>query len=325
MDFANPVFTWEPVPEAAAYVVELCADPGCGALVDRIVFAKADGEPEWRPAALPARILYWRATARSRSGLDGYPAETARLDILSDRLDHEGPAAKLALSGRQIDVAGRLFTAAVIGLAITAEDGGCGLLRTTPTVDGRPAATGPLPAGEHRAGGYALDRCGNRLEVPPLVFTVDAEPPAVRSAVVLRSVFESAGEPQAIRHSGRRAGETGLYWSSDGRRWLPLWRPGQAPSPALSPEVGGNEIASGQPRLFLEARGVKLTIDGQTVAPGPGELLAVTAEDTGAGVERLRFHLTGGGPEGAPVLEMEAVDLVGNSRRIAWPLVLPAQ
>jgi hypothetical protein len=44
---------------------------------------------------------------------------------------------------------------------------------------------------------------------------------------------------------------------------------------------------------------------------------------TGAGVERLRFHLTGSGPESAPVLEMEAVDLVGNSRKIAWPLVLP--
>ena len=92
---------------------------------------------------------------------------------------------------------------------------------------------------------------------------------------------------------------------------------------AAQANTGGDEIASRQPRLFLRAQGVKLTIDGQTVAPGDGQLLAVTAEDAGAGVERLRFHTTGGGPGGAPVLELEAVDLVGNSRQIAWPLVLP--
>jgi hypothetical protein len=323
MDFANPVFAWEPVPEAAAYVVELCRDVDCAALLDRVVLGGLGDlgvlgeEPEWHPQALPAGKLYWRATARSRSGLDGYPAAAASLEILSDRLDHEGPAAKLALSGRQIDVAGRLFTAAGVGLDIKAEDGGCGLLRAAPALDGHPAAAGSLPPGEHRAGGYALDRCGNRFEMPPLAFTVDAEPPAVRSAVVLRSIFERDGEPKATRRSGRRArgpDKTGLWWSSDGRRWLPLWRPGQA---------GGDEIASDRPRLFLTARGVKLSIGGQTVAPGEQHLLAVSAEDAGAGVERLRFRTTDSGPGGAPVLEIEAVDLVGNSTKIAWPLVLP--
>jgi hypothetical protein len=317
LGFANPVFTWAAVPEAAAYVLELCADPGCGALLDRRILEIAAGQPEWRSEALPVRTLYWRVTARSRSGLDGYPAPAGSLEILSDRLDHEPPTAQLALSGRKIEVAGRLFTAPGFGVEVTADDAGCGLLEASPAIDGSPEA-----AGEHRAGGYALDRCGNRVEIPPITFTVDAEAPAVRTAIVERGVFAQDGEPKAGRRSSRRAsrapGGTGLYWSSDGRRWLPLWRPGKAPAQA---NPGGDEIASSQPRLFLKTQGVKLSIDGQTVAPGDGQLLAVTAEDAGAGVERLRFHTSG--PAGAPVLELEAVDLVGNSRQIAWPLVLP--
>jgi hypothetical protein len=324
MGYANPVFTWAAVPEAAAYVLELCADARCGALLDRVVVEAKDGQPQWRSQALPVRALYWRVTARSRSGLDGYPAEPGGLEILSNQLDHEPPTAKLALSGRQIEVAGRLFAAPGFGVEVTAEDAGCGLLEASPAIDGSPETPG-----EHRVGGYALDRCGNRFEAPPLTLIVDAEAPTVRTAIVERAVFEQDGEPKATRRSSRRAGApagTGLYWSSDGRRWLPLWRPkasGRPDTPAKGEEKDGDEIVSGKPRLFLEARGVKLSIDGQTVAPGDGQLLTVTAEDAGAGVERLRFHTATSGPGGAPVLELEAVDLVGNSRQIAWPLVLP--
>ena len=330
MSFANPVFTWAPVPEAAAYIVETCRDAGCGALLDRVV-RESPGNPgdlpEWRPEALPVGSLYWRVTARSRSGLDGYPSPAASLEILSDRLDHEPPVAKLTFSGPQIVVDRRLFLAAGFGLEITADDSGCGLLRASPAVDGSPAEPG-----EHRASGYALDRCGNRLDLPPVAFTVDTEPPAVRSSLVERSILESEGEPKAVRRSRRQGGEPGgtsLFWSSDGRRWLPLWRPGQAKAAthetadhAETAETDENEIASDRPRLFLKARGVKLSIDGQTVAPGEDQLLAITAEDAGAGVERLRFHVTGGGGK-APALEIEAIDLVGNRRQLSWPLVLP--
>jgi hypothetical protein len=332
MGFANPVFTWAPVPEAAAYIVETCRDAGCGALLDRVVLGSSgnsgspgsagnpDDTPEWRPPALPVGSLYWRVTARSRSGLDGYPSPAANLEILSDRLDHEPPVAKLTFSGPQIVVDGRLFLAAGFGLDLAADDSGCGLLRALPAVDGSPAEPG-----EHRASGYALDRCGNRLDLPPVAFTVDSEPPAVRSSLVERSILESEGEPKAVRRSRRRGepGGTSLFWSSDGRRWLPLWRPGQKAAPDKKDETAENEIASDRPRLFLRARGVKLSIDGQTVAPGEDQLLAITVEDAGAGVERLRFHVTGGGGGKAPALELEAVDLVGNRRQLSWPLVLP--
>jgi hypothetical protein len=164
-------------------------------------------------------------------------------------------------------------------------------------------------------------------------------------------VFANEGEPkvahQAAGHTGAPTA-TGLYWSSDGRRWLPLWTPAKTAAAATGSKAGksgkgtkrsgrakgaktakddpkagaDNEIASGHPRLFLAANGVKLTIDGQTFEPGAGKLLAVTAEDAGAGVSKLRFHTTPAS-EGKPALEIEAIDLVGNTRTVSWPLVLP--
>jgi hypothetical protein len=319
MAFANPVFTWDAVPAAAGYIVELCKDASCAALLNRIVLDHADMEPEWHPEMLPVGTLYWRVTARSRSGLDGYPSAPGSLEITSDRVDHEPPVAQLAISGRQFEVNGKIFVGPGIALELPAQDAGCGILRASPAVDG--ATDTP---GEHRVTGNVMDLCGNRATVAPLVFTVDAEAPVVHSEIVERSILGQEGEPKAVRRSGRRdgkAGEAALSWSSDGRRWLPLWPPGPLASkaPAATPEP--YEIASDRPRLFLRARGLKLSIDGKAVAPAEDQLLAVTAEDAGVGVERLRFQVKTEG--NAPVFAIEALDLVGNSRELSWPLVLP--
>jgi len=58
LGFANPVFSWQPVPEAAAYVVELCRDPGCGQLLDRAVRPVEGATAEWHPEALAAGTFY---------------------------------------------------------------------------------------------------------------------------------------------------------------------------------------------------------------------------------------------------------------------------
>jgi len=79
-------------------------------------------------------------------------------------------------------------------------------------------------------------------------------------------------------------------------------------------------MVSERPQIFLRGLGVKLSLDGRTVETGEGQLLWVRVEDAGAGVERLRFRAQTG-PAGTPVLDLEAVDLVGNARRLSWPLV----
>ncbi|HTQ79248.1 MAG TPA: LysM peptidoglycan-binding domain-containing protein [Thermoanaerobaculia bacterium] len=321
--FNNPFFNWQAVPEAAGYVVELCSDPACAILLDRRILG---AETEWRPEGIPVGTLYWRVTARSRSGLDGYPSRTNYLKITADQADHEPPVAHLEIAGPVVRVGERLFTAGGLSFEVVAEDKGCGLFMATPSILGLPPDATTWPAGDYKAAGEALDRCGNRQVVAPIPFTVDTEAPTVRFEVTDRSIFAREGEPKEAHSSSGRSdapGDAALSWSSDGRRWLYLWRPAEGSKAAV---FGNDEIVSAQPQLFLRARGARLSIDGKTVETSGNQLLWIRVADSGAGVERLRFRAVEGNGAGnkgsAPTLELEAVDLVGNSRKLSWPLVL---
>lgn len=68
-DHSNPRFSWDVVRGASGYVVEICRDPACGELVAR---ATSLTRTRWTPDSLPLGTLYWRVTAVSSSGLDGY-------------------------------------------------------------------------------------------------------------------------------------------------------------------------------------------------------------------------------------------------------------
>jgi hypothetical protein len=65
-------FVWNSVPGAAAYTVEVFRDAGATQLVERATGLR---EPSWRPTTLPYGDFYWRATAVSGTGLDGFPAK----------------------------------------------------------------------------------------------------------------------------------------------------------------------------------------------------------------------------------------------------------
>jgi hypothetical protein len=64
-------FGWKNVPGAAAYTVEVFRDAGATQLVERATGLR---ETSWRPSALPYGDFYWRATAVSGTGLDGFPS-----------------------------------------------------------------------------------------------------------------------------------------------------------------------------------------------------------------------------------------------------------
>jgi hypothetical protein len=67
----RPLLQWPVMNGAKSYAVEICRDRGCAEIVARDADVAANA---WRPAdALPAGSLFWRVTARSASGLDGYP------------------------------------------------------------------------------------------------------------------------------------------------------------------------------------------------------------------------------------------------------------
>jgi len=94
--YSNPRFSWEPVPNASAYTLEVCADPGCSLLT-----ARYPGIAETRYAVepLPQAQLFWRVTAMSQSGLDGFPSRTRPFVVESELPDLLPPSVVVALVG----------------------------------------------------------------------------------------------------------------------------------------------------------------------------------------------------------------------------------
>jgi hypothetical protein len=309
---SNPLFSWEAVPEAASYIVEVCRDPACGELVERVTGLAG---PEWQAESLPIGSFHWRATARSRSGLDGYPAETAALAITSDQADLEVPAGALTLEGPRVDVAGKLFVPAGVRLVVTAEDGS-GKPTAKPVLDGREGGDWPASwsPGAHSVGAVVRDGCGRRGTLAPIAFVVDAEPPAFEvEAGTLEAVTDRMVEPR--RESRRvkrerksaRPATSDLLWSSG---WEDRWEPlGEPPV----------EIRSDRPQLFFRAP-EGMSFEGQDRSVGAA--LFVTAGDGGSSLDLVRFRTRT--TDGVTVLEIEAVDLVGNVARREWRVVRAA-
>lgn len=310
LDCSNPLFSWEAVPEAGSYIVEVCRDPACAELVERVTGLPL---PEWQAVALPVGSFHWRATARSRSGLDGYPGEPAALSITSAQTaGTAAPAAALRLTGPQINVAGKLFVPPGIRLAATAADGSV-VTGVKPLLDGQEIAGWPASwsPGEHTVSAVAVDGCGRpSAVVAPVSFVVDAEPPAFTvEAGTLEAVTDRMVEPR--RESRRVVRErkkakpapSDLLWSSG---WENRWEP-------LGETV---EIRSDSPQLFFRAPEGK-RFEGEDRAGGAA--LFVTTGDSGSGLELVRFRVRE--EDGGRVLEIEAVDLVGNVGRRVWKVV----
>ena len=315
---ADPEFSWEPVAAAASYTVEVCRDPGCGELVER---RTGETATRWRPAALPVGDLYWRVTARSSSGLDGYPSEAARLAVTSDRAGLGPPTGSLQITGPQVRVGDRLFVGPGVRLKVTAADAAGGSARWTPVLNGHEESAWPASwsAGERTAGATIADGCGHRASLAPVTFVVDTEPPAIRWQVGDPRTFadrladDTEPKRRHIRGTAVKGRPAADSWESVAGIW-------QAPLPWVRSRDRDFlararylvEIASDHPQAFLAAPGTALSADG-TEADLGGRLLWLAAEDGGSGVDRLTFRTR---PDGDRViLEVEATDMVGNRAR----------
>ncbi|HWM95254.1 MAG TPA: LysM peptidoglycan-binding domain-containing protein [Thermoanaerobaculia bacterium] len=320
---ANPLLSWEPQPEAESYVVEVCRDPECRELAERATGVAA---PPWRSPVLPAGDFHWRVTARSRSGLDGYPGETSRMTIRPDGLDQAPPTGSIQVSGPSVRIGEKVYFGPAARLEVVAADDASGLEGWTPAVDGREAdpkiLAGPWSNGEHRVEAAALDLCGNRGPIEAVSFTVDAEPPAIR--------WEVAEAARGERGKGRRFGRSprprredleapGLTWPRTLPEGFLRWNPAWAMTGAIEAVHETVEVVSDLPEAFLRIEGVRLVTKDGTVPPvRDGQVLQLRAEDGAARVERmvLRTRTT----EEGPVLEVEAVDGVGNVGKVEWRL-----
>jgi hypothetical protein len=294
VDCGNPRFAWTEVPDAAAYTIEVCRDASCGALVERAVGLD---KPEWRAEALPRGDLYWRATARSRSGLDGYPGEPVRLAVTSEERDLEGPQETAEIDGPQVQAGDTLWagpTARIVAVGADPETGGP--LRRNLTHNPEELAAAAARWGREGMSGATFDSCGNAGSLQPIAFSVDDQAPEITWELVDLDEFPN-------RRKGARTPK-GLSWSG-GARWMSL----KAGEPV--------RIQTDAPQLLLH--GSRFDLGGEPVSPGPDQMLRARFLDAGAGVDHLTFQLRE--DHGRQVLEVEVVDLVGNSRKVAWGVV----
>ena len=317
----NPLLSWETVPGAESYVAEVCRDAACQELVERATGIAAS---PWRAPALPAGDYHWRITARSRSGLDGYPGATSHLAIRAAALDQAPPTGAILVEGSSVRVGEKLVFGPATRLAVTATDEASGLEGWSAVVDGRDAEdaalAGPWPDGEHQVAALAVDFCGNVGAIQPVRFTVDAAPPAVTWDVAEAARGERGkgrfGLPRRPRAEDLRA--PGLSWPRSAPEGILRWNPAWVTAPAGTVHETV-EIRSDLPEVFLRLDGLRLlAADGTAPPPRGGQVLRLRAEDAASRVERmvLRIRTT----EQGPVLEVEAVDGVGNSGKVEWKM-----
>jgi hypothetical protein len=314
MACADPLLSWEPLTGAATYTVEVCRDPGCAELIDR---RTGESAAEWRPAALPTGSLYWRVTARGASGLDGYPSEASRLAVTSDQAGLTPPTGSLQVTGPQVRVGDRLFVSSAARVEATTLDSTGSPARWKPLIGGKEEAAWPSSwtAGEQTAGAIALDGCGNRGTIAPIVFMVDTAAPTIRWEVGDQEALKDRLAPDDERERRRLRGhrDNGRAsrdaWPSLAGVWLvpvPWARAEEMARVARFPV----EIASDHPQAFFSAPRTDVIVEGSEGTLSEERFLWVAADDAGAGVDRLTFRTR---PDGDNmVLEVEASDLVGN-------------
>lgn len=225
----------------------------------------------------------------------------------------------LSLTGPAISIGGRLFAAPAVGF----ETGNATRLE----VNGK-EVTGPSLSAPWTSGDYTVvaltDAPGGPVRGTPLTFQVDADPPVFKWETTDRDIFDSRGEPRvkSFRRDRERARQrsdegkerrwfTGVLYSSDGRGWLPLVGRGEQ-----LPEV---RILSDHPQLFLRGDADLLSEDGKRIDLDGNQMLWIEASDAGCGVESMVVRVRPSSQtDGAATLEVEAVDLLGNSKRISW-------
>ena len=197
-------------------------------------------------------------------------------------------------------------------LAVKAgEPGAHGLVQ--PVLDGQEGAdlAGDLEPGEHAVGAVAVDGCGGRATIAPVSFVVDAVPPAFLGADAGTLDGRSSERMVEPRRESKRAVRD--------RKKAPIRKGEPALVVGLGGPLGGARGAGRDPErpppaLLPGSQGKTFEGEGRSTA----QALFVTAGDGdgGAGLDLLRFK-TREIPEGM-VLEVEAVDLLGNTARREW-------
>lgn len=303
----RPEFRWQPVTGAASYTVEVCRDPRCESLIARST--GLDGPP-WTPENdLPLAGLFWRVTATSLSGLDGYPSEATGFQVVDRPSDSEPPTMSYRFEDPKANIDEQVVVGPGFRLDIETEDRGSGVASWHPVIDGEKKTAadlaGPWSTGEHQVVVVAVDGAGNQLTSEPIEFIYDDVAPQLVWG--LQTVDLPVGQDLVERFSepdGPSATQRGRQTLSvAGRRW---WIDSDFTQVILRPTSGSVRLEDA-PQKINKKRG-----------------LWILAEDEICQIiDTVRYDLEArqlGGRKDSAVLVVEAIDCVGNRSRIALPL-----
>lgn len=186
--------------------------------------------------------------------------------------------------------------------------------RFEPVLDGAPVSldawsTGWDP-GPHRMSGVVVTEDGTRSPATPLDVVFDPTPPVVDREIGDLALLKAHGLDQGVEPKKPRRVErhrdVAVYWSADGRRWLPLLPPGE--------ERFQWVVEGDKPQVFfyVERNGGLHLNDGTPVQKG--QVVRLWAFDELSATSVLGMSTTIEG------LEIVVRDLVGNETRQSWPL-----
>lgn len=301
-------FKWQAVPGARSYVVEICRDAPCAELVRRTTDI---GTANWRAENLPPGRLFWRATAVSASGLDGYPSAGSPFVASTVPPDEQAPYARIRFAGPQVTIPERFLIGPDTRIEIeTGDNGPTGVASWTPKIDGKGVSQKTLGApwepGPHTLTLEVVDGAGNRFEHPAVPFTFDPVQPVLR--------WQGAGgQGEAQGLPSEPSGKAGAASRKLAFEWAPgadrSWRKlvGLEGSPQELPRVG-----------VRPARG-RYRLGDTDIVISRQQPLWLEAEDPLCRAVHLSVLILDDARHG-PRMVVSAVDLLGNTTRAIWPL-----
>jgi len=307
---ADLAFSWKPVDGAKSYVLEVCGDPHCGLLETRQTGLDATASN----VSVSLGLHYWRVTAVSESGLDGFPSEPAAFTVVSTSADTEGPTVAWRVSGPNVERRGKTYLGVGARVEIDVEDSASGVESWEVMLDGTPVepevAQEVWEKGSHKLVVVARDRAGNEATSEPFRFIYDPQPPRIRIGFEIGRVFHNfRGEVEPVEGpAGRRRFSADLTWSLTDESWQPVgegeW--------TLGKTFGFSLRSSGKRTRIYPQKGAALRLK-----PGRGARVLTIDKLSGPGEVVFRVDRT---DEVEPRLIVEAVDRLGNRSSVSWPL-----
>lgn len=311
--------TWTAPPgDVASYTFEVCRDPSCGDLVAREtgLTRAAFDIPD-----IAVGSYFWRVTAASPSGLDGYPSDARPISVVELPPDDIAPEVALDLGAVGVPYDGLPAFGPAVPLEVGMSDEGTGLARSGLLINGEEQPQGAdFQTGRQTIAVFAVDEAGNRSETEAIDIFVDADAPSLR--VEDREAPDLSGpavERPKKRRAIRKAKKQGAFfpatsvfaidtteplgYSLDGIEWRPL----------AALELGLLTDSSSVHLVLMDGFCIAATDAGGSGTPTCGrDFFTVRTDDEHTGVKVLSAVLEGS------ALTIRAEDEVGNATELTY-------